>query len=154
MKRLIAVIGTCVVLFMTSGATADDLSVADNWIAAWNAHDVNRVLGVFTSDVLYEDVPLGVVNQGAEELGAFATGVFAAVPDLRLDLVNASLKGGHGTIEWIFSGTDVGLYRTGRRFSVRGASVIDVHGQSIARNSDYYDLATLQRQLGLLPPGL
>ena len=71
MKRLIAVLGTCVVLFMTSGATADDISVAENWIAAWNSHDVNRVLGVFTSDVLYEDVPLGVVNQGAEELGMF-----------------------------------------------------------------------------------
>jgi steroid delta-isomerase-like uncharacterized protein len=154
MKRLIAVLGTCVVLFMTSGATADDISVAENWIAAWNSHDVDRVLGVFTSDVLYEDVPLGVVNRGAEELRAFAAGAFAAVPDIRFDLVNASLKGGHGTIEVVFSGTDVGLYGTGRRFSVRGATVIDVHGQIIARNSDYYDLATIQRQLGLLPPGL
>jgi steroid delta-isomerase-like uncharacterized protein len=141
-------------LFITSSVTADDISVAENWIAVWNSHDVDRVLSVFTPDVLYEDVAFGVVNHGAAELRAFANGVFAAVPDFRLDLVNASLKGGHGTIEWVLTGTDVGLYRTGRRFSVRGVSVIDVHGQSIFRNSDYYDLATVQRQLGLLPPGL
>jgi hypothetical protein len=81
---------------------------------------------VFTPDVLYEDVAFGVVNHGAEELRAFATGEFAANPDFRLERVNASLKGGHATIEWVLTGTDVGLYRTGRRFSVRGVSVIDV----------------------------
>jgi hypothetical protein len=71
-----------------------------------------------------------------------------------VDLVNSDLKGDHGTIEWIFSGTDKGIYKTGKKFSVRGVTVIDVQGTKISRNSDYYDLATMLRQLGLLPPGL
>lgn len=71
-----------------------------------------------------------------------------------MTLVNSSLKDGHGTIEWVFSGTDQGIYGTGRTFSVRGVAVLDVRGSKIARNSDYFDLATILRQLGLLPRGL
>ncbi len=155
MKRTIAVTTICLVALLAgSNARSDNSKVAENWIEAWNSHDVERILAVFTPDVIYEDVPFGVVNHGAAELRAFASGFIAAVPDFRLELVNSSLKGGHGTIEWILSGTDVGLYKTGRRFSVRGVAVIEVEGQQISRNSDYYDLATVQRQLGLLPPGL
>jgi hypothetical protein len=48
----------------------------------------------------------------------------------------------------------VGSYQTGKKYSVRGVTVLDVHGHKISRNLDYYDLATILRQLGLLPPGL
>jgi hypothetical protein len=51
----------------------------------------------------------------------------------------------------VFTGTDVGLYKTGKRFAVRGVAVIEVHGRLISRNSDYYDFAKVLRQLGLLP---
>jgi steroid delta-isomerase-like uncharacterized protein len=155
MSRTIAVTGMCLVmLLMSLNAKAEDSNVAEKWIEAWNSHDVERVLALFTPDVVYEDLPFGVRNHGSAELRAFAVGIFTAVPDLRLDLLNSSLKGRHGTIEWVFSGTDIGLHKTQRRFSVRGVSVIEVHGQLISRNSDYYDLATILRQLGLLPAGL
>jgi steroid delta-isomerase-like uncharacterized protein len=155
MSRTIAVTGMCLVmLLMSLNAKAEDSNVAEKWIEAWNSHDVERVLVLFTPDVVYEDLPFGVRNHGSAELRAFAVGIFTAVPDLRLDLLNSSLKGRHGTIEWVFSGTDIGLHKTQRRFSVRGVSVIEVHGQLISRNSDYYDLATILRQLGLLPAGL
>jgi len=155
MSRTIAVTGMCLVmLLMSLNAKAEDSNVAEKWIEAWNSHDVERVLALFTPDVVYEDLPFGVRNHGSAELRAFAVGIFTAVPDLRLDLLNRSLKGRHGTIEWVFSGTDIGLHKTQRRFSVRGVSVIEVHGQLISRNSDYYDLATILRQLGLLPAGL
>jgi steroid delta-isomerase-like uncharacterized protein len=155
MSRTIAVTGMCLVmLLMSLNAKAEESNVAEKWIEAWNSHDVERVLALFTPDVVYEDLPFGVRNHGSAELRAFAVGIFTAVPDLRLDLLNSSLKGRHGTIEWVFSGTDIGLHKTQRRFSVRGVSVIEVHGQLISRNSDYYDLATILRQLGLLPAGL
>jgi steroid delta-isomerase-like uncharacterized protein len=71
-------------------------------------------------------------------------------------LVNASCDGHKGFIEWIFSGTDAnpGLHGTGKKFSVRGVSVVEIEGRRIARETDYWDLATLLRQIGLLPTGL
>jgi steroid delta-isomerase-like uncharacterized protein len=139
-------------------ADADPMKVAQAWTAAWNSHDVNAVVALFTEDALYEDVPTNAVSRGAKEIRAFAEFFITAVPDMKVELVSAvgqsDLKAGHTTIEWIFSGTDKGIYKTGKQFSVRGVAVIDMVGEKIARNSDYWDVATLMRQVGLLPKGL
>jgi hypothetical protein len=42
----------------------------------------------------------------------------------------------------------------GKKFSVRGVSVVEIEGRRIARETDYWDLATLLGQIGLLPTGL
>jgi steroid delta-isomerase-like uncharacterized protein len=129
-------------------------NVAQAWVDAWNSHDANAVAILFTRDAVYEDVPFGIVNHGPEQIQAFAQFFFTVVPDLHVSLVNSSLRGERGTIEWVFSGTDHGIYRTGKTFAVRGVTVLEVRGAKISRNLDYYDLATILRQLGLLPPGL
>jgi ketosteroid isomerase-like protein len=66
-------------------------------------------------------------------------------------LANSSIQDGHGSIEWVFSGTDAGMFKTGKQFSVRGVSIVTVKNGKISRNVDYYDAATLMKQLGLLP---
>jgi ketosteroid isomerase-like protein len=70
---------------------------------------------------------------------------------VKFELANRTVDKGHGTIEWVFTGTDKGLYKTGKRFSVRGVSVIDLRGGRISRNLDFYDAASIMRQVGLLP---
>lgn len=75
---------------------------------------------------------------------------FAAVPDLKLEVVRNTSMGRGGSVEWIFSGTDVGLYKTGKKFSVRGASVYELRGSKFSSNRDYYDSASIMRQVGLL----
>lgn len=125
--------------------------VAEKWIAAWNSHDPDKMLPVFTDDVFYEDVAFGEVSHGPAELRKFAAGEFEAIPDLELKLVRAEIHGRHGTIEWTFTGTDKGVYNTGKKFTVRGVSVIDVRGDKISRSLDFYDAATIMRQVGVLP---
>jgi len=132
----------------------DDRSVAQAWVDAWNSHDPDAVEDLFTEDGVYEDVTLGLVNRGPAQIRGYAVFYFTAVPDFRIDLIASSFKGGHGPIEWVASGTDQGIYKTGKKFAVRGATIFDARGTKISRDSDYYDFATLLRQLGLLPPGL
>src|SRR5215472_2583694 len=127
-----------------------DTSFVANAFAAWNAHDPDKVASFYTDDVVYEDVAFGTVARGRIEMRKLAADFFAAVPDLRLELVSDSLHNGHGTAEWVFSGTDVGLYKTGKKFSVRGASVYQMRGRKCANNKDYYDSATIMREVGLL----
>ena len=80
--------------------------IAEKWIAAWNSHSVHIVVPLFTDDVFYEDVAFGRVNHGSAELRKFTAFFFDAVPDLKLELASSTIKDGHGTIEWLFSGTD------------------------------------------------
>ena len=125
--------------------------VAEDWVAAWNSHDVEKFTPLFTDDAVYEDVTFGEVNHGSAELRKFAASFFEAVPDMRMELMGSSVENGHGTIEWRLSGTDKGVYKTGKKFSIRGASIIDVRGGRISRNLDFYDAAGIMRQVGLLP---
>jgi steroid delta-isomerase-like uncharacterized protein len=135
-----------------SKSTTDrDAAVAEKWIAGWNSHNPDKMLPLFTDDVFYEDVTFGEVSHGKVEVRKFAASEFEVVPDLELKLLRADIHDGHGTIEWTFSGTDKDVFKTGKKFSVRGVSVIDMRDGKIFRNVDYYDAATIMRQVGLLP---
>ncbi len=126
-------------------------AIAEQWIAAWNSHNPDKMLPLFTDDLVYEDVAFGEVSHGKAELRKFATEEYEGVPDLELKLERADIHGNHGTIEWTFTGTDKGVFKTGKKFSVRGVSVIDLHNGKISRNLDFYDSATIMRQVGKLP---
>ena len=108
MKK-VSVIASMVVLVVLTAAAQKKPQIAESFIAAWNSHDVEKVIPVFTNDVLYEDVTFGTVNHGSAELRKFAASIFGAVPDAKFDLLSTTVHGGHGTIEWVFTGTDKGL---------------------------------------------
>lgn len=126
-------------------------ALAEQWIAAWNSHSPDKMLSLFADDVVYEDVAFGEVSHGTSELRKFFLSEIEGVPDLELKLQRSDIHNGHGTIEWTFSGTDKGVFKTGKKFSVRGVSVIEMRGGKISRNLDFYDSATIMRQVGVLP---
>ena len=125
--------------------------VADSWITAWNSHDVVKWATHFTPDVYYEDVTFGEISRGSAEAQKFAASFFTDVPDLKLELADSSIEGNHGSIQWILSGTDKGVFKTGKPFKVRGVSIVTVDHGKISRSIDYYDLATIMKQVGVLP---
>jgi len=150
---IVVLLGLLAIMRSTEAQAAGDpdAAVAEKLIAAWNSHDPDKMLPLFTDDVFYEDVAFGEVSHGQAELRKFAASEFEGVPDLELKLVRANVHGGHGAIEWAFSGTDKGVYKTGKKFTVRGVSVVDVRKGKIARCQDFYDVATVMRQVGVLP---
>ena len=129
--------------------------LATEWINFWNSFNANSAPTLFADNVVYEDVTFGVVNTGIAELEAFAQAYFAAAPpDAQFTLVGSDLRGGHGTIEWLwtFTTTDTFFGPTpGIKVSVRGVSVIELHGNKIVRDTDYWDMATVLREIGQLP---
>lgn len=130
---------------------AADSELMRRAFSAWNSHDPDKVISFYTEDVVYEDVAYGAVNHGRAELRKFAADLFEAVPDLKVEVLRASAHKGRGSLEWVFSGTDKGLYKTGKKFSVRGASVYEMRGGKCSSNKDFYDSATIMRQVGVLP---
>ena len=93
---------------LSSGAKADNTDVAQAWMDAWNSHNPDTVAALYTEDAVLEDVTLGAVNRGRAATRDFAVSTFAALPDAHFDLVRSTVKDGHGTIEWVVSGTDTG----------------------------------------------
>jgi len=140
-------------------ATSDLERMLDEWAMAWSSidnKDPERVLALFADDCVYEDVTLGVVARGKEELRSFVNRAFAAIPDFKYGLTSRFAASQWAVIEWVMSGTHTGDFpgmpATGKRFSsVRGASILELEAGKIRRESDYWDTATFMKQVGLLP---
>lgn len=129
----------------------DQKRVISQWAACWSAHDIERLLLLFTADVVYEDVPMGASTHGLAEFRTFAEKVFAEFPNITFELRFSFTDGNQGGAEWVMRGTRR-LPDKGRRVDVRGVSVFEFAGDRIRRCSDYWDMATYLEQLGLNPP--
>lgn len=124
--------------------------IVERVFSAWNSHDPEKVLAYYTDDVVYEDVPLGVINHGKAELRKFVEETLNTFPDLNVQLVGSSIWNNHGVSEVVWGGTDRGYWKTNKRFSVRMLSTFELQGGKFSRNKDFYDLAAIMRQVGVL----
>ncbi len=118
---------------------ADVDKIAEGLAAAWSSADVEKIASFFTDDCVFEDVCVGEVCRNKEELKDRANAIFAKVLDLKLEIKSLFASGDWVGCEWIETGT-----QNGKRFSVRGASIVELRGGRIKRESIYchFDGAT------------
>jgi steroid delta-isomerase-like uncharacterized protein len=124
-----------------------------DWNEAWNAHEVEGVLSYFTDDIVFEDLGGTRVVRGKAKMRTWINETLSAFPDFRTDLKSLFVSGEWAGSEWVASGTLKGqlhhLNPTNKSYSVRGASIMELRDGKIKRNVDYYDSATMIRQLFL-----
>jgi steroid delta-isomerase-like uncharacterized protein len=127
----------------------------EEWAAAWSGGDTDRLVAIFTEDCVYEDVTMGVLTHGQAELKAFADGIFAAIPDFAIELSSRFAAGGWAGLEWAMSGTHrgdlPGLPATGKPFTLRGSSILELSSDHIGRCADYWDMTAFLKQIGAMP---
>ncbi len=74
-----------------------------------------------------------------------------AIPGLKINVTNRIQHGNQLTVEWVATGTHVGDYpglaATGRSFSIPGVTVVVRQNGKIVRESLYYDMEEVRRQL-------
>jgi steroid delta-isomerase-like uncharacterized protein len=124
---------------------------------AWNAHDAAKVASLYAEDCLYENEPAGAVAKGREAVKTFVEGVLSAFPDVKLEVKNSFVSGNSAAAEIVMSGTNTGRLAsgapaTGKSFSVNLCAIAEYQGDLVKRNTIYWDMAALMRQLGLMPP--
>jgi len=151
MSRRAALAGSSLLVALPAHAASPEASIGQKWADGWNSADPVKLVAAFTSDGYYEDVPFGLKKKGSAELRELHKGFHEQVGGLYVKLLATHIANGHGTIEWLFGGKDVGVFNTGRSFEVQGVSVIEVRNGFISRNLDYYDAATIMKQVGVLP---
>ena len=102
---------------------------------------------------------LGVLEgAGKPEVVAFFDGLYAAFPDLRMEVLDVLGEGDTVAVHWHMTGTFAGpgqfngVDPTGARVDLTGVDVITVKDGRIVRNDAYTDNMTIARQLGLMPP--
>ena len=142
------------------GAMAQDASPAtlpaalsplrQQWVDGVEAGDGEAIAALYTEDAVHEDVPAGLVVQGPQEIGELMSGTVTQFTDVRYDVIAAHETDDLGILEYRFSATDL---ESGQPISVRGAYIFELEGGRISRSADYYDVAGILAQLGVLDMG-
>src|SRR5215210_6341676 len=124
---------------------------------AMDNRDVDAMLALWADDGVEDIVPIGVVR-GREELRAFLSELFAAMPDARTTITRVIAGEQDCAVEWRLEGTFtgspfMGLEPTGSRVELREVSVVELKDGEIVGITAYFDGASYARQIRLLPDG-
>jgi steroid delta-isomerase-like uncharacterized protein len=97
-----------------------------------SSHDFERLLSLFTDDVVYEDVARRAVRHGKDQVRAAVEGFFMGFPDATFELASPGSRfaiGGRGGVEGMMRGTHrgnmPGMPATGKHVEARGASIVE-----------------------------
>lgn len=134
-------------------AEVSPLSVVNNYMAAWNAHQATRAADYLANDVVYYDAAAGTPVTGKEKAEKEVIGAFIkAVPDLTWKMTSKPVYN-QDTIafQWTFSGTNRGEWAgspaTNNPIKFEGVSFIKVSNGKITWQGDYYDSKKLDEEL-------
>jgi steroid delta-isomerase-like uncharacterized protein len=125
--------------------------VLEALVQAWNRHDLAAMDTLFTPDAVHEDMALEFRGTGANEEKAFMRQTYGTIPDFDWRLTDMLVDGPRTAAEWTLAGTYTGDTPSGpvkgKRFSIRGASMVTTEGGKIKRFTDYYTLVDFYRQV-------
>jgi len=159
---LLALAG-CATPGASSSATADPGSAMMNayggYKAAWNRHDVAAIVGYYGENGAYHNPSVGRPLSGAAFAG-WLKGLFAAIPDFRVEIVSADPAGDQRLAEqWVITGTWTkpfpagplaGAQPTGKSFTVPGAGFLEWKDGKIVSSTQYFDQMAFLTQIGVI----
>jgi steroid delta-isomerase-like uncharacterized protein len=137
-------------------AGQDNLHIAREIFAAWNAHDVEGFVKRLDTKTTWESDVFPAPFSGHEGARQFFKVYLTAFPDLHLDIQQMLAAGdSQVVVRWRSRGTHLGplgdIPATGRKASNHGCTVMKGKNSKGCHAWVYFDNAHLLRQIGALP---
>jgi steroid delta-isomerase-like uncharacterized protein len=124
---------------------------------AWNNHDLDAIMSMHASDMVFENHTAGESAQG-EKARDHIGSIFETWPDIHFETERLYIRDGVVTQEWTATATHSNTMRrgdlvaepTGKRVEWQGVDVIPFEDGLIKRKDVYSDSVSILRQVGLL----
>jgi len=138
----------------------ENVKMAHAFFDAFNAHDLDRADAWVTDDYRAEG-PGAAGPMSRDQVKAQNQGFITAFPDLHFEVRRTIADGDYVVVHWTGTGTHNGplltpsggsIPPTGKKAMVSGSVTYEFRGGKAARAWNYWDMAGLLGQLGLLPP--
>ena len=130
-------------------------AVVHDLLDAWNAHDVERAMSLYSPQFHGEDVGIARPLRGEAGVREFILHSLDAFPGLHVTQESALVNGDQVALSWTAQGYHEGplmnIPATGRGVTVRGMSFLTLQDNKIRRVVNVWDVAGMLRALGLLP---
>ncbi len=120
-----------------------------------NSHDITPLRAHWTPETV-ERFP-DRTCRGEDELAAYFEGLFAAVPDVHMEVLHLAADGDDVFVRWRLTGSHTGtawagIETTGKRIELDGIDHFTVRDGKVVSNFVVFDQMEVGRQFGLLPP--
>ncbi len=131
------------------------IDIVTSWLRAMNEFDVDKMSSLCWEDVVVEEVATSDIAEDREQLASNYRELFAAHPDSKAEILNIFSGQNQALAEVRWTGTNTGDFRgtpaTGKPIDIRIVYIFKIDGGKIRRITEYYDGATVDKQLGLSP---
>lgn len=133
-------------------------ALAEAYGAAWNAHDLEGILGMHSADAVFHlHVEPFTAAEDPVAIREQFTAIFLAWPDIRFDTVRRTVREGLFVHEFTIVASLVTPWPVGHELaqptngpiSFAGVDVIPCEGGLVRRKDTYLDAMALRRGLGL-----
>jgi len=129
--------------------------LAEEWISAMSARNVERMGSLLTEDAIADEVAETRPRKGRKSIEEAYREVFEGYPDCEAEILNRVIGSDQAVVEVRFKGTNKGPFRgtpaTNKPIDLRIAYILKVENGKISYVTEYYDVATLLTQQGMLP---
>ena len=136
----------------SSPDAVDHLQRHDEHLAHQTRGHIDELHNDYAEHAVVEDSMYPQAFVGREAILARKRVGMAAIPGLKISVTNRIVRGNELTVEWVATGEHTGDYpgllATGRAFSIPGVTVVVREHGKIVRESLYYDMDEVRRQLG------
>lgn len=130
----------------------DHLQLHDEHLANQSQGKLEHLQNDYAEHAVVEDSMYPHPFVGRAAIMARKSAGMTAIPGLKITVTNRVTQGNQLTVEWLASGTHTGNYpglaATDRAFSIPGVTVVVRQNGKIVRESLYYDMEEVRRQLG------
>ena len=134
------------------------LEVAKSQLMAFNDKNWDAAKEVLATDTVYDEVATHRRIQGVEDTLSAWKGWAKAFPDSKGNIDKETVSGNTVTIELTWRAIHNGplqlpgkdLPPTGKKIELRACQVVEVSNGKVQTLRHYFDLSTLQRQLGIM----
>ena len=132
--------------------SATHLQLHDQHLTHQGQGNTSALYDDYADQAVVEDSMYAVPIVGRAAIIARKSLGFAAASNVQITVLNRIAVGNQVTVEWVAAGIHTGdlpgLPATNRPFTLRGVTVVIRERGKIIRESLYYDVADLYRQLG------
>ena len=111
---------------------------------AWSRRNLEEIMGFFTEDAVYTNIPMGPGAKGKEAIKAVINSFLPMAKGLEFKVLNSAASGSVVFNERV----DIFDLGGGKKIELPVAGVFEVRGGKIAAWRDYFDLAMYTKQMG------
>ena len=157
MKKIIVYFLILGSLISLNAKEAKVSQVLNQYILAWNEHDIKKISSFYADDVIWYDLGYDYTVKGKKTVSKAITDAFlGSVPDMYWGISGDIFISGNTIVyEWIYGGTFNGKWGDSivknKKFEIKGISTTSINNAGkIISTKDYYDVYGFQKQLGLI----